>query len=244
VSAGTVQTTVSAPTEPRPRKTRPDPQLALQLQLDKANQLACALAEKEILLREMHHRVKNNLLAVESLVKMRMRRLPNGPAREAMSDTAQRINAVARAHEKLYCTEGMEEISLRSYVEDVARQLFGACSGTKDRITLKLDVDDIELGLDKTVKIGLLLSELLSNSLKHAFPDQRGGEVVVSLHRDGTGALLVVADNGVGISKSGRSMTGPTLGLKLATSLARQIGSDIVIDSNSGTRFSMRIPQL
>lgn len=207
-------------------------------------ELTAALEEKDILLKEMHHRVKNNLLAVESLLKMRMRRLPEGSARDTMRQTAQRVNAVARAHEALSCTHPFTAIALRSYLQDVAQQVFEACQSSEAQIELKLAVDDIELGLDKAVKIGLLLSELLTNSLKHAFHGRQTGEVSIVLRRAGDGAHLVVADNGVGMPLRANPWSGSSLGLKLAASLARQIGSEIDVANDSGTRFEVRIPRL
>lgn len=209
----------------------------------KEQTIAAALAEKEVLLKEVYHRVKNNLQVVSSLFNLQLRTLPEGEARTALRESANRVRAMALVHEKLYRSSNLSSIALDSYIEDMCRQLgtLGAVSQRDIRITTELE--PIEIGLEMAVPVGLQLNELISNSLKHGFPDDRPGHLHIRLARRAPGSdtiTLEVTDNGVGLPDGLDPRTSTSLGLKLVASLAAQIDGEFDLASrDDGTHASL-----
>jgi PAS domain S-box-containing protein len=192
------------------------------------------LREKEMLLREIHHRVKNNLQVVQSLLKMRARLLPAGQSREAFETTVERVSAMALLHERLYQTPDLAGLPLSNYVRDLFRDVMASNSLEPGQIQLKLDADEIPLKIEYGIPFGLLMNELLCNSLKHAFPDGRRGTISVSAHRVASGVRVVVEDDGRGLADDFDPATSPSMGLKLAASLARQLGGRLNFCNRAG----------
>ncbi len=194
------------------------------------------LREKEMLLREIHHRVKNNLQVVQSLLKMRARLLPEGETREAFDTTVERVSAMALLHERLYQTPHLEGLPLSAYVRDLFRDVAAANLLDPAQVHLRLDADDIPLQLDSGIPFGLLMNELLCNSLKHAFPHGRRGAISVSVRRVEDLVRMVVQDDGCGLPESFNAASNSSMGLKLAASLARQLGGALQFTSDHGCR--------
>lgn len=198
-----------------------------------------ALAEKETLLKEVYHRVKNNLQVVQSLLTLQRHALPEGPGREALHDSVQRVRSMALVHEKLYQSGNLAAVSLHSYTRDLMRQIAESHGADARLVTLHTEIMNIETGLDSAVPFGLMLTELVTNCLKHAFPQRRGGEIRVTLVRQADGDMFTVADNGVGFDDGfdpeGRSTS---MGLQLATGLARQLGGELSFRSEGGAVVS------
>jgi PAS domain S-box-containing protein len=194
------------------------------------------LREKEILLREIHHRVKNNLQVVQSLLKMRARLLPEGEMREAFETTVDRVNAMALLHERLYQMPHLEGLPLSRYLRDLFRDLFASTSLEPGQVHLRLQADDIPLQLDFGIPFGLLMNELLCNSLKHAFPDGRKGNISVTVRRVEGAVRLTVKDDGRGLPEDFNPAASASMGLKLAASLARQLGGALEFASENGCR--------
>ena len=188
-----------------------------------------ALEEKEVLLREVYHRVKNNLQVIQSLLSLRSRNLPDGLARSVMLESVQRVRAMALVHEKLYQSENLERIVVPDYVSSLFRQLMDAYGRQPSQVAVRLnqDIAAVNIGLERAVPLGLLLTELISNCLKHGFADGRSGEVTVTLREEGGGLRLTVADNGVGLALGQNPLEGKTLGLTLVQSLAQQLNGKI-----------------
>jgi len=182
------------------------------------------LRDKEVLLREIHHRVKNNLQVVQSLLKMRARLLPVGESREAFDTTVERVSAMALLHERLYQTPDLSGLPLSNYIRDLFRDVVASNSLEPGQIQLRLDADDIMLNIEFGVPFGLLVNELLCNSLKHAFPEGRHGIISIAVHRDESGVQLIVQDDGLGLPENFDLAASQSMGLKLAASLARQLG--------------------
>ena len=204
-----------------------------------------ALAEKETLLKEVYHRVKNNLQVVQSLLSLQSQTLPEGAARAAIDDSAQRVHAMALVHEKLYQSGSLSAISLRVYVKDLMDQIAEALGTDRRKIKLHAEVADLQTGLDNAVPLGLLLTELITNCLKHAFEGRQGGEIHVSLSRHVDGDLLTVSDNGVGLPENFEVAAHSTsMGLQLAHGLARQLGGELRARSDSGTVMSAHLSRL
>jgi PAS domain S-box-containing protein len=204
-----------------------------------------ALAEKDTLLKEVYHRVKNNLQVVQSLLSLQSQTLPDGVARGAIDDSVQRVRAMALVHEKLYQSGNLAAVSLPSYIIDLMEQIAEAHGTDRRRVKLHAEIVDVQTGLDNAVPFGLLLTELITNCLKHAFPHGRGGDVRVSLVRQAEGDLLTVADNGVGFAEGFESSAQTSsMGLQLADGLARQLGGELQARTESGAVMSALLARL
>ena len=215
--------------------------------------LRSALDDKNTLLKELSHRVKNNLQLIISLFNLQARAVPDKRARQALQEAANRVRAMALVHEQLYQSRTQASIPIRDYVTGLCDQLANAASAPRRGITFHLDIEPLELGLDVAVPLGLLLNELVSNSLKHAFPDGRRGAIAVHLARLPTPApdageegapgitmCLSVADDGIGLPPSSERTSPHTLGLKLVDALSDQLHAHLTLArsdkrANSGT---------
>ncbi len=194
------------------------------------------LKEKEVLLREIHHRVKNNLQVVQSLLKMSARELPACEARSAVESTVERVHAMSMVHERLYQMPSLSALPLGDYLSDIFSGSIQAYSLAPSQVELKLDVEEILLPLDRAVPFALLANELLSNSFKHAFPAGRRGAITVSVHRIDGAIRVIVEDDGVGLPPDFDAAKSNSMGLKLAMSLAHQLGGRLEFTSDCGCR--------
>jgi len=202
-----------------------------------------SLREKEALLKEIHHRVKNNLQVVSSLLGLQSRVVADERTRKMFQESQNRIHSMALLHETLYQSNNLSRIDFPSYIRQLAAHLFHSYGVAPERIHLRTDLDNLSLNLDAAVPCGLIINELISNSLKYAFPDGRQGEVRIEL-REQTDSMarLVVADNGVGLRSDIDLMTARTLGLRLVRSLADQLGAKIEMKSQVGTEVQLTFP--
>lgn len=196
-----------------------------------------SVKEKEMLLKEIHHRVKNNLQIVSSLLSLQSTYIKDEQLREIFKESQNRIKSMSLIHEKLYKSEDLTSISFSDYVRVLAHDLVRSY-GASDRITLTIDVEDISLGIDTAIPCGLIINELVSNSLEHAFPDGREGEITVTLRSFDSGIELIVADNGVGIPEDVDFRNTESLGLRLVTILAEdQLQGSMSLQREGGTAF-------
>ena len=207
-------------------------------------QTQSTLREKEVLLREVYHRVKNNLQVIQSLLKMRARTLPEGEMRDLMTDTIQRVHAMALVHERLYQMDDLAHVSLSSYLLDLFDGALSSSSLQPGQIHIGLDAEEILLDLDGAIPFGLLLNELLSNSLKHGFPGGRTGTVDVSIHRISGAVHMVVKDDGIGLPEHFNAAACTSMGMKLAGSLAHQLGGSLVFSADNGCRVEANLTRL
>ncbi len=195
-----------------------------------------SLKEKEVLLREIHHRVKNNLQIICSLLSLQARYIKDGRDTEMLKESQDRIRSMALTHEKLYQSENLANIDSREYITDLVYSLFQSYDMTEE-ITLTMDVEDVSLGIDAAVPCGLIINELVSNALKYAFPDRKG-EMTVLFHAVGGVYELVVKDDGVGMPEDIDFRNTNTLGLRLVTLLAEgQLDGRVRLFRNGGTEF-------
>jgi PAS domain S-box-containing protein len=204
--------------------------------------LTHALGEKETLLKEVYHRVKNNLQVVQSLLALQRRSVPEGPARAALDDSVQRVRAIALVHEKLYQSGSLASVSLPEYTRDLLFQI-GEVAGQR-HIALRADIEVTHAGLDGAIPFGLLVAELVGNAFKHGFRGRTEGEIHVALRPGPEGAQLSVRDDGVGLPEGFALDGGRTMGLQLAASLARQLGGELSVQSQHGTCFSATLKRL
>ncbi len=202
--------------------------------------LASAVAAKAVLLKEVHHRVKNNLQVVSSLLSMQADLLPGNGLQRALNETQRRVEAMAMIHERLHSTEDTDRLDFREYVESLARELFYAYGVNPGRVALRLELGAVELGLNQAIPCGLILNELLTNSVKYAFPASRHGEILVSLDCDETNKVtLRVADNGVGLPSGFDLKESRSLGLRIVEILTRQLDGSLHSESGRGAVFTL-----
>jgi PAS domain S-box-containing protein len=192
------------------------------------------LQEKEVLFREIHHRVKNNLQVVQSLLKMEVRTLPPSEARAAIESMVLRVRSMAMVHERLCQMPGLASLSVAGYLRDIFEGAIASYSIQPGQIKFDLDAEDILLNLDRAIPFGLLANELISNSLKHGFPAGRKGTIAVSIHRMAGAVRMVVQDNGIGLPMNFDAGSCKSMGLKLVESMAHQLGGAMLFTSKQG----------
>lgn len=197
-----------------------------------------ALAEKDVLLREVQHRVRNNMQLIASMVELEARRSPS--AQDALSEVGSRVRAIALAQEQLYERESVSDIELAAYLQSLVRAIEALQSG--EDIVFSFSGDLITVPLDKAVPLGLIVNELLTNAAKHGFPEGRRGRVRVQLSAI-NGALIVdVTDDGVGLPPGVSLEKARSLGFRLMRQLAAQAGATIQVDGSPGVRASVALP--
>ena len=207
-------------------------------------QILNSLREKDVLLKEIHHRVKNNLAVISSLFYLESKQTRDDPVIKILQESQGRVRSMALVHEMLYQSGNFAEVDFAGYVGSLASQLMDTYHSPMETIALKLNLEKIKLPLDLAVPCGLMLNEAMTNALKHAFRDGRGGEISLTLRRtEDNRVLLSVADNGVGIPESLKIESLSSLGLRLIVSLARQIdGYFELVPTYPGTEARLVIP--
>jgi PAS domain S-box-containing protein len=216
---------------------------------ERTHQLESLLQEKEMLLREVYHRVKNNLQVVNSLLNLQTPRLETQPDRQIVVDIRERVRAMALIHEKLYQSGDLARVDFSEYVQSLAGSLARIYTYDGNEVAIKIHVGKIWLGLDTAVPCGLIVNELIANSFKHAFPIPGSGrkpEIVVEMHMDANGRyILTISDNGVGIPKDLDWRNAQTMGLQLVTMLIEQLNGEIsVTHHDAGTMFTISFLEL
>ncbi len=198
--------------------------------------LESSLAEKEILLKEIHHRVKNNLQIISSLIVLQEQYVEDERILYIFKDFQSRIKVMAQIHEALYNSENLNKICLSSYIKNLVNNLFKAYSANSKQIKLQLNIENIDFSLDDANACGLIINELVSNSLKHAFSKNDDGKISVTLKTTiNNRRLLEVYDNGIGFPEDIDYKNSDTLGLKLISTITKQMGGKISIEKNNGT---------
>ncbi len=203
-------------------------------------QVQQSLVEKEILLKEIHHRVKNNLQIISSLLSLQTRGLKDNSALELFKDSQNRVRSMALIHEKLYQSADLSEIDFGSYIRNLAMHLFRSYGVRAEKVKFHLDVSKVYLGLDHGVSCGLIIHELLSNALKYAFPDGKEGTVEVIMKKAENDTItLTIRDNGIGLPEGVDIWKLDSLGLQLVKTLIEQIGGEIRVNTTNGTCFEI-----
>jgi PAS domain S-box-containing protein len=202
--------------------------------------LRSSLQEKEVLLKEIHHRVKDNLQIVSSMLNLQLDQISDPKALALFKESQARVRSIALIHEKLYQSKDLARLDIAEYLERLVRDLFAAYGVNPDEIALQVQSEDVPLGVDAAISSGLIVNELVTNALKHAFPGGRGGEVRVLLRREERDVVLEVADNGVGFPAGVDFRNPSTLGLKLVCILTEQVRGTIELDRKEGSHFRVR----
>lgn len=224
-------------------------QAAMAIQRKRSEEaLKSSLREKEVLLREIHHRVKNNLQVVSSLLNLQGRRLKEGEAMGFLKESQRRIRSMALVHEKLYQSKDLARIDMSGYVGSLAQHLFLASRVDPAQVRFRPEIRDVALDINTAMPCGLLISELVSNALKHAFPGNRTGTIAVELRPEGESSyLLVVRDDGAGMPAGLDFRRTDSLGMQLVLLLVEQLDGTIELAApagTNGTEFRVRFQEL
>ena len=205
-----------------------------------------ALREKTVLLNEVHHRVKNNLQVITSLLNLQADHATDPVSREILTESCGRVKAMALTHQLLYEHKDFSRIDLGDYLHRLAQSIRASYRSVDSRITLRLALpeDRVQLDLERGIPCGLLVNELVTNSFKHAFPGERRGEIVIELLEDLNGQIhFSVADNGIGLPPDTDLAQGASLGLQLVPLFVEQLHGSLLIERENGTRFCVTFPK-
>ncbi|WP_258099998.1 histidine kinase dimerization/phosphoacceptor domain -containing protein [Marinoscillum pacificum] len=207
---------------------------------DKNATISNALKEREILLKEIHHRVKNNLQIISSLLNLQARFIKDQTAVDAVQEGRNRVKSMALIHQKLYQQDNIEGIDMPEYIDNLMSSLVSSYKITNDRLTISKEVSPILLDIDTAIPLGLIINELLTNSLKYAFTEDQTGELKIKLFEEENSLNLEVSDNGVGFetkSSSGKN----SFGLTLIDSLAEKLDASVQSFNDQGTRYLIKV---
>jgi PAS domain S-box-containing protein len=215
--------------------------------------LRASLLEKDVLLQEIHHRVKNNLQVVVSLLSLQAHRIERPDIADILNDTQSRVRAIAGIHETLYSSPDLANISFSEYMDQLIRNLFAFYHVSSSRISLQIEADDIVLDITQAIPLGLIVNELLTNAFKHAFPEGRTGTVRASLRylpesyavgealQEGS-VILTVEDDGVGLPEGFDVQQQDSMGIYLVRVLTRQLRGTLQVDGHHKTQFRVALP--
>ena len=203
-----------------------------------------ALREREVLLQEIHHRVKNNLQVISSLLRMQLRRLEPGVARAALEETQMRVLAIAQIHETLYEAKDYARVQFADYTRSLVQGVFHATGMSAREIALDVDIGDVSLSIDRAIPCGLVINELITNALKHGFADGRAGQIRVELARvEGARIRLRVTNDGIPLPAAFSLTETTSMGLQLVCTLARQLDGAITVTTGTETSFQLLFPE-
>lgn len=202
-------------------------------------QIKASLKEKEALLKEIHHRVKNNLQIISSLLSLQNSVTNDEKYRELLRDSQNRIKSMALLHELLYKSKDLSSINISEYINSLISYISRSYQHYSSHSSIHIDVEDIYLDIEKAINVGIIVTELISNSIKYAFPESMTGEIRVDLHRKGSAIILTISDNGIGLPEDLDIHNMPTLGLQLVEILAQQLEGTLEIDRAEKTSFTI-----
>ena len=202
-------------------------------------ELQKSLNEKEMLLKEIHHRVKNNLLIISSLLNLQSGYIKDEVSKNIFKESQNRAKSMALIHERLYRSTDLKRINFGDYIRTLSNELYNTYIIDISLIKLNVNVEDIMLDIDTSIPLGLIVNELITNSLKHAFPQGKHGEIDINFHLTDDKYLLEVRDDGIGFPKNINYKNVDSLGLRLVASLTEQIEGEIVFSNISGTSFKI-----
>ncbi len=202
------------------------------------------LGEKEVLLKEVHHRVKNNLQVISSLLYLSSKKVKDKEALNMFKDSQSRVKSIAMIHERLYRSEDLSRIDFKEYVQQLTRDLFKSYAANTSVIKLEININSVFVNIDFAVPCGLIINELISNSLKYAFPnyeeENKTGKIKVDFNKDGANKLILqIGDNGVGMPEGLMERKKLSLGLQLVDTLVAQLSGTLEVIQNSGTEFKI-----
>jgi len=205
------------------------------------DQIKAQLQEKEVLLREVHHRVKNNLQIISSLLHLQSKKVDPGEVRDLFAESQARIRSMALIHERLYQSDDLAQVDFAAYLDGLTEHLFRSYAARSDAISREIDAQGGSLSVDRAIPCGLIVNELVTNALQHAFPSGHAGTIQIGYSESDGHGELVVADDGVGAGVDLEADTG-SLGLRLVRGLVQQLDGELAIDRTAGLRFTITFP--
>jgi two-component sensor histidine kinase/CheY-like chemotaxis protein len=211
---------------------------------DEHDRLERSLAERDVLLKEVHHRVKNNLQVIASLLRLQAKSSGDAALSQALRESQDRILAMALIHEQLYATESLREVDLAEHAALVSASLFRSYGVDPRRISRRvLMKETLPIGVDRAIPAGLILNELISNALKHGFPNGHRGSISIEGRRQDGWVTLAVRDDGIGVPEDLELQKPKSLGLEIVGTLTRQLKGTFELDRSQGTTFRIRFPE-
>jgi len=202
-----------------------------------------SLWEKDVLLREIHHRVKNNMQIISSLLNLQIQYVEGEDTVNILKESQGRVKSMAMIHEKLYQSPSFTNIQFKNYVEKLVSDIFYSYGIKDGNIKPKLKIQDLNIGIDTAIPLGLIINELVTNSVKYAFPEGEG-TINIELKSISGELELIVGDNGIGLPNHLNIENTRTLGLQLVNSLTQQIDGKIDIQRTHGTKFKIKFKEL
>lgn len=202
-----------------------------------------SLKEQEILLREIHHRVNNNMQIISSLLSLQSTQVKDEWDLDLFIDSLNRVKSMAKVHERLYQSDDLSSIKFAEYGSSMLTDLFSS-HRTSPGIRLKVDIEDVSFNMETAIPCGLIINELVSNSLKYAFPDGQGEIIVSLIHYQGNKFCLTISDNGIGIPEDMDFKNTKSLGFRLTNNLTQQLEGEILLDRSNGTKFQIIFEEL
>lgn len=206
-------------------------------------QLARSLAEKEVLLKEVHHRVKNNLQVISSLLLLQANTLGDKVMTDALRQSQHRVESIALIHEQLYATGDLRQVDLARHATHIADNLFSSYGVDPLRVSLHVGFDPLPIGVDRAIPAGLILNELISNALKHGFPNERRGSISVEGTRANGRIELTVSDDGIGVGEEVDLERAKSLGLRIVKILTKQLKGAFELIRQDGAMFRISFPE-
>ena len=201
------------------------------------NQIKKSLKVKDMLLKEIHHRVKNNLMVISSLLNLQSRYIKDEASKNIFKDSQNRARSMALIHELLYQSNDLKRINFGTYINKLTNELFSVYVMDPTKIKLNMDINDIMLDINTAIPLGLIVNELVSNSMKHAFPNNKQGKIDIKFNLNNGNYSMIVSDNGIGFPQHYNIQNSDSLGLKIVNSLTEQIDGEIKIEMSEGTKF-------
>lgn len=201
------------------------------------------LQDKEMLMKEIHHRVKNNLMVISSLLELQSYHLKDEESIELFKESQNRAKSMALIHERLYRTDSLKNIEFSEYINTLVEDLFATYATDRSKVDLILDVENIDMDINSSVPLGLIINEMVTNTLKYAFPGDKSGFLKIALHQKDSEYILEVNDNGVGIPEGFNIEESDSLGMLLINSLTSQLDGTVELTSDNGTKFKITFPK-
>ena len=211
---------------------------------ERTSELLATLQEKELLLREIHHRVKNNLQIISSLLNLQIPHIKDEQAIEFFKESQNRVKSISMVHEKLYQSKNLDKIDFGDYISNIVTNLFQTYDINQSIIEYNSNLDNIKLNIETSIPCGLIITELVTNSIKHAFSNGETGKIWVDLHPENEKFILTIKDNGIGFPENVDFKDNGSLGLQLVDLLVDQLDGAIELNQKKGTEFKIEFGEL
>ncbi|MDP1552003.1 MAG: sensor histidine kinase [Methanobacteriaceae archaeon] len=201
------------------------------------------MEDKEMLIKEIHHRVKNNLMIIASLLNMQSYYIKDEEAKAYFKESENRAQSMALIHERLYRTGDLQNVELVDYITSLAKDLFGTYVTNPDKVKMEINVENVKLHIDSMIPLGLIINELVTNTLKYAFPEDKTGTLIIKFYKKDNEFFLTVKDDGVGIPKDFDIENSVRFGMQLITNLTHQLDGELEIIKRPGATFNIKFPE-